>query len=79
VCFNTRINPPHIVEVKADGDKAMIHESEQVELRARCAPALHKMIKDAATESARSLSAEITHRLKRSFGGEADRELKSSS
>jgi hypothetical protein len=67
------------VEAKADGGDSMIHEHEieHVELRARCAPGLHKKIKDAANESARSLSAEITYRLRRSFELEADREPKS--
>lgn len=65
------------MEANADGGDSMIHEIEPVELRARCAPALHKMIKDAANESARSVSAEITYRLKRSFELEADRERKS--
>lgn len=56
----------------------MIHEIKHVvELRARCAPGLHRKIKEAANESARSVSAEITHRLKKTFELEADRGPKS--
>jgi hypothetical protein len=55
----------------------MVQEINEVELRARCAPALHKMIKDAANDSARSLSAEIAHRLKRSFDLDAAKKSKS--
>jgi hypothetical protein len=76
VCFK-RIHLPHIVESNADGGYSMTHETKDVELRARCAPGLHKMIKDAANEAARSVSAEIACRLKRSFQLEADREPKS--
>ena len=52
----------------------MIHEMEPVELRARCAPGLHKKIKAAADESAQSMSAEITYRLQKSFELNAERE-----
>jgi hypothetical protein len=45
----------------------MIHDVEPMELRARCAPGLHKKIKAAADESARSMSAEISYRLQKSF------------
>jgi hypothetical protein len=55
----------------------MIAEMETAELRARCAPGLHQRIKDAAKESARSISAEITCRLKRSFELEPDSKPKS--
>jgi Arc-like DNA binding domain len=58
----------------------MINEiKDVVELRARCARGLHRKIKEAANESARSVSAEISHRLKKSFEleAEAHRETKS--
>ena len=55
----------------------MINEMETAELRERRAPGLHQRIKDAAKESPRSISAEITFRLKRSFELEADRNPKS--
>jgi hypothetical protein len=74
VCFKARIHPPHIAEANADGGDSMIQETDEVELRARCAPGLHKMIKDAANEAARSVSAEIAYRLRRSFQLEANRE-----
>ena len=54
----------------------MIHEVEPVELRARCAPWLHKKVKAAADESARSMSAEITYRLQKSFDLEEARQAK---
>jgi hypothetical protein len=54
----------------------MIHETEPVELRARCTPGLHKKIKAAADESARSMSAEIAYRLQKSFEARRDRESK---
>jgi hypothetical protein len=66
------------VEANADGGDSMIHEiKDVVELRARCAPDLHRKIKEAANESTRSVSAEITHRLTKSFELKADREPKS--
>jgi hypothetical protein len=45
----------------------MLQERKPVELRARCDPALRRRIKDAAEDEARSMSAEITHRLQKSF------------
>jgi hypothetical protein len=45
----------------------MLQEVGTVELRARCDPALRQKIKDAAEDESRSMSAEIAHRLERSF------------
>jgi hypothetical protein len=56
---------------------SMLHEVEPVELRARCAPGLRKKIKAAANESARSMSAEIIHRLQKSFELDEVRQAKS--
>jgi hypothetical protein len=72
-------HPPHIAEAKWMEVSSMFHEVEPVELRARCAPRLHKMIKAAADESARSMSAEITYRLRKSFDLEEARQTKSAS
>jgi hypothetical protein len=44
-----------------------MQEEEPGELRARCGSALRKKIKDAAEVSERSMSAEITYRLRKSF------------
>jgi hypothetical protein len=57
----------------------VFHEVEPVELRARCAPRLHKMIKAAADESARSMSAEIAYRLRKSFDREEAGQTRSAS
>ena len=40
---------------------------EQVELRARCDPALRQRIRAAAEDAVRSMSAEIAYRLQESF------------
>lgn len=45
----------------------MIQKAEPVELRARCDVALRRKIRAAAEDEARSMSAEITHRLQKSF------------
>lgn len=45
----------------------MPQELEQVELRARCDPALRQRIRAAADDAVRSMSAEITYRLQKSF------------
>jgi hypothetical protein len=45
----------------------MHQETEAVELRSRCAQGLHQKVKAAAEESFRSMSAEIAHRLQKSF------------
>jgi Arc-like DNA binding domain len=42
-------------------------QEDSVELRARCDPELRQKIKDAAEEAVRSMSAEIAHRLEKSF------------
>ena len=45
----------------------MHRETAVMELRSRCAQGLHQKIKAAAEESFRSMSAEIAHRLQKSF------------
>jgi hypothetical protein len=45
---------------------SMFQEGE-VELRARCDPALRRKIRDAAEDAVRSMSAEIAYRLQKSF------------
>jgi len=45
----------------------MPQELEQVELRARCDPALRQRIRAAADDAVRSMSAEIAYRLQKSF------------
>jgi hypothetical protein len=55
----------------------MLLEVEPVELRARCAPGLRQKIKAAANESARSMSAEITYRLQKTFELDEARQAKS--
>jgi len=45
----------------------MIQKAEPVELRARCDVALRRKIRAAAEDEARSMSAEIAHRLEKSF------------
>jgi Arc-like DNA binding dprotein len=45
----------------------MLHEAEKVDLRARCNPALRQKIKVSAEDARRSMSAEITYRLQKSF------------
>jgi hypothetical protein len=45
----------------------MLQEVETVELRARCDAALRQKIRDSAEDAVRSLSAEIAHRLQKSF------------
>jgi hypothetical protein len=46
---------------------SMLQEVERVEVRARCEAALRQKIRDSAEEAARSMSAEIAHRLEKSF------------
>ena len=45
----------------------MIHEVEPVEMRTRVPPVLHQRLRAAAEQSVRSMSAEIAHRLQKSF------------
>jgi hypothetical protein len=45
----------------------MIHEVPPVEVRTRIPPVLHQKIREAAEAAVRSRSAEIAHRLQRSF------------
>jgi Arc-like DNA binding dprotein len=58
---------PHIAAL-SNGRFFMLQEVMQpVELRARCDAALRQKIRAAAEEAVRSMSAEITYRLQKSF------------
>jgi Arc-like DNA binding domain len=45
----------------------MIHEVDPVEMRTRVPPVIHQRVRAAAEQSVRSMSAEIAHRLQKSF------------
>jgi hypothetical protein len=55
----------------------MFDETETVELRARCTPGLRKLIRAAADNSARSMSAEISYRLRKSIELDEAKQAKS--